>query len=78
MGTCQSAFFWDEAWGYAPALKSMAQAGPSLLPGSISTDLSRGHPLLFHFLGGVWIKIFGETNLSLHAYAFSLFPSFAS
>ena len=66
-------FFWDEAWVYAPALKSMAQAGPSLLPGTISTDLSRGHPLLFHFLGGVWIKIFGDTNLSLHTYAYSLF-----
>jgi hypothetical protein len=66
-------FFWDEAWVYAPALKSMAQAGPSLLPGTISTDLSRGHPLLFHFLGGIWIKIFGDTNLSLHAYAYSLF-----
>ena len=66
-------FFWDEAWVYAPALKSMAQTGPSLLPGSISTDLSRGHPLLFHFLGGVWIKIFGDSNLSLHAYAYSLF-----
>lgn len=69
-------FFWDESWVYAPAIKSMASNGPSLLPDAIPLEYSRGHPLFFHFLGGVWIKLFGETNLSLHAFALSITVTF--
>lgn len=61
-------FFWDESWVYAPAVQAMAEAGPSLLPDSISLDYSRGHPLLFHFLAGVWIKIFGSGFVSMHGF----------
>jgi hypothetical protein len=63
-------FFWDEAWVYGPAVKSMGNQW-CFLP-SCAGDLSRGHPLLFHFLGGVWIKIFGDSNYSLHFFAFSI------
>lgn len=65
-------FFWDESWVYAPAIKIMAEQGPSLLPDSIPVEYSRGHPLFFHFLGGLWIKIFGDQNQSLHLFALSL------
>ena len=41
---------WDEIWVYAPALTEMAEIGPTLLPGVLDAELSRGHPLLFHFL----------------------------
>ncbi len=65
-------FFWDESWVYAPALRTMAENGPSLLPDAIPLDYSRGHPLLFHFLGGLWIKIFGSSFSSMHLFALSI------
>jgi len=64
--------YWDEAWVYAPALRAMAEGIPSIWPDAISLDLSRGHPLLFQFLGGVWCKVFGTSNASLHCFALSI------
>ena len=54
-------FFWDEAWSYLPAIREMAEKGPSLLPGSIHTELYRGHPLVFYFLSSIWMKLFGHS-----------------
>ncbi|WP_235294947.1 ArnT family glycosyltransferase [Portibacter lacus] len=65
-------FFWDESWVYAPAIRSMAEIGPSLLPDSIPLDYSRGHPLLFHFLGSSWILIFGSGFFSMHFFALTI------
>ncbi|MBK7086640.1 MAG: hypothetical protein IPH53_19105 [Flavobacteriales bacterium] len=62
-------FYWDECWVYAPAVRAMHNHGPSLLPGSIGTDLSRGHPLLFHFLASCWSMFFGTAPVSLHGFA---------
>lgn len=62
-------FFWDEAWVYAPAVIEMHKNGLSLLPGAISPELSRGHPLLFHFLAAAWTKIFGTGFISLHSFS---------
>jgi len=62
-------YFWDESWVYAPAVSEMSQRFPSLLPGSIDIDLSRGHPMLFHFLGGIWGNVFGISISSLHVFA---------
>ncbi len=62
-------FFWDESWVYGPAVSEMSQRIPSLLPGSIDIDLSRGHPMLFHFLGGLWGNVVGFSMFSLHAFA---------
>lgn len=61
-------FYLDEGWVYAPAIKMMALHGPSLLPGSIPPDVSRGHPLMFHFLGSIWIQCFGTSNLAMHSF----------
>jgi hypothetical protein len=61
-------FYVDEGWVYAPAVKTMAINGPSLLPGSISADYSRGHPLMFHFLSAVWIRCFGSSNIAIHSF----------
>jgi 4-amino-4-deoxy-L-arabinose transferase-like glycosyltransferase len=68
-------FYWDEAWVYGPAIMTMVENGLSLLPDALPTELSRGHPLLLHFLGGIWGSIFGITMTSLHT--FSLLFSFA-
>lgn len=54
-------FFWDEAWSYLPAIREMVEKGPSLLPGSIHTELYRGHPLVFYFLSSIWMKLFGHS-----------------
>ena len=64
--------FWDEAWVYAPAIKVMAKDTPSIFPFSIPLDLSRGHPLGYHFLGSIWLKVFGVSNFSSHFYAISI------
>lgn len=65
-------FYCDEGWVYAPAVKHMAIHGPSMLPGVISSDYSRGHPLLFHFLCGWWIKLFGDSNVALHSFSLAI------
>lgn len=65
----QLPYYWDEAWVYAPAIQEMAAAGPSLAPDAIPAELTRGHPLLFHFLGGLWASLLGTSILSLHSYA---------
>ena len=62
-------FFWDESWVYAPSLRMMHDNGPSMMPNIIPIEYSRGHPLLFHFLGGVWLKIFGTSLISFHSFA---------
>jgi Dolichyl-phosphate-mannose-protein mannosyltransferase len=61
-------FYCDEGWVYAPAVKTMAINGPSLMPGAIPEMYSRGHPLLFHFLCGVWIKIFGASDAAVRSF----------
>jgi 4-amino-4-deoxy-L-arabinose transferase-like glycosyltransferase len=66
-------FFWDEAWSYLPAIRVMAEQGPSIIPGSIDTELYRGHPMMFYFLSSLWIKTFGYSLPIAHL--FSLFVS---
>ncbi len=65
-------YFWDESWVYGPAVSEMGNRFPSLLPGSIDIDLSRGHPMLFHFLGGLWGNIVGTSIVSLHSFALTI------
>lgn len=62
-------FFWDESWVYGPAVNVMGDIGPTLAPGSFPLEHSRGHPLFFHFLGGAWIMLFGNSLISLHSFA---------
>jgi 4-amino-4-deoxy-L-arabinose transferase-like glycosyltransferase len=66
-------FYWDEAWVYGPAVRTMEQSGPCLLPGCISQWLHTGHPLLFYFSASLWMKVFGASCYSGHV--FSLFIS---
>ncbi len=65
-------YYWDEMWVYAPAIQIMAANKLSLLPDALPVDYSRGHPLLFHFLGATWIRLFGTSGLSLHSFAMSI------
>lgn len=65
-------YFWDEAWVYAPAVLEMHKNGLSLLPDAIPPELSRGHPLLFHFLAAGWVKIFGTSFIAVHSFALTI------
>jgi len=66
-------YFWDEAWPYATGVHLMYDKGISLLPGAIPFEISRGHPLFFHFLSSLGMKIFGNSIFISHC--FSLFIS---
>lgn len=68
-------YYWDESWVYAPAVLLMALHGPSLLPNAIDVNFSKGHPLFFHALFSVWIRMFGQSHFSMHL--FSLLISLA-
>lgn len=61
-------FYWDESWPYASGVKHMFANGPSLMPGAIDGELSRGHPLMFHFLASLWMKLFGTSNFAMHTF----------
>jgi len=62
-------FYWDESWPYASAVRQMYHNGISLLPNAIDPNLSRGHPMFFHFMYGLWMNIFGSSNFALHSFA---------
>lgn len=62
-------YYWDEAWVYAPAVQEMAASGPSLAPDAIPAELTRGHPLLFHFLAAIWVSVFGNSAVAAHSFA---------
>ena len=59
-------FFWDEAWVYGPAIIEMAKSGLSLLPSGLPEDISRGHPLLFHFTFSTIPYFFGSSVFNIH------------
>lgn len=63
------AYFGDEAMVYGPAVQQMASNGPSMLPGAIQEDLSRGHPMMFHFTAGLFLFLFGNTVTNSHIFA---------
>lgn len=64
--------YWDEAWSYATAVHEMYNAGPSLLPGNVDPEFTRGHPLLFYFLASGWMKLWGASIISKHLFALSI------
>lgn len=53
---------------YGPAVRLMAINGISLLPDALPVDLYRGHPMLFHTLNAIWLKIAGNTVFSAHIF----------
>lgn len=61
-------FYWDESWPYASGVNEMYVHGPSLMPGAISGEVARGHPLMFHFLAACWMNLFGSSHIAMHAY----------
>ncbi len=62
-------YFWDEAWSYMVAVRKMAEAGPSLLPGAVPIDYCKGHPQLFYFLSACWFNLFSGEIWSMRFFA---------
>jgi len=46
----------------------MEATGLSLLPTALNPELSRGHPLLFHYLGALWMRLWGTSISTAHTY----------
>ncbi|MBI2271220.1 MAG: glycosyltransferase family 39 protein, partial [Bacteroidetes bacterium] len=62
-------YYWDEAWVYGSAIRAMEAAHISLLPDALPVHYSRGHPLLFHFTGALWLRVFGTSLMASHIFA---------
>ena len=58
-------YFFDETFSYYPAVLEMARVGPSMLPGTISLVLAKGHPLFFYFLASSWMKLIAGDSVTL-------------
>jgi 4-amino-4-deoxy-L-arabinose transferase-like glycosyltransferase len=65
-------YYWDECWPYASAVDAVYHHGFSLLPGAIADDLSRGHPLFFHNMAALWLRLFGNAQWAAHTFALSV------
>ncbi|MES2701647.1 MAG: glycosyltransferase family 39 protein [Bacteroidota bacterium] len=70
--TLHYAYYWDESWPYATAIKYVHDHGISLLPTALDGELSRGHPLFFHALAATWMKIFGDSHIAMHSFALTI------
>ncbi|MDZ7743343.1 MAG: glycosyltransferase family 39 protein [Bacteroidota bacterium] len=66
-------FYWDEAWPFSHAIFKLYEHGLSFSPDAIPTEISRGHPILFHFLTVIWMNIFGTSLVAMNS-----FPLFLS
>lgn len=60
--------YWDEAWPFAAAIQHLYENGISMLPDSVPSNISRGHPLLFHVLASSWMKIFGSSLVAKNTF----------
>ena len=59
--------FHDELEVYGKALFYMLDNGPSMIPGDVDPDISRGHPLFFIFFVSSLTAIFGKTYVAARA-----------
>ncbi len=53
--------YWDETWPFSYAIYQLHEHWPLILPNTIDPYITRGHPLLFHFLVSTWMTIFGDS-----------------
>ncbi|MCW3122785.1 MAG: hypothetical protein JWQ38_2277, partial [Flavipsychrobacter sp.] len=65
-------YYWDECWPYATAIKWMCDHSISLMPTALDPELSRGHPLFFHIIAALWMRIFGDSHIAMHSFALSI------
>jgi 4-amino-4-deoxy-L-arabinose transferase-like glycosyltransferase len=68
-------YFWDELGVYSRGAIYMCNNGLGLMPATLPADISRGHPLLFFFMHGLVLRVFGDYVFVAHSFA--LLISFA-
>lgn len=61
-------YVWDELGVYAQGAVYQFQHGISLMPASLDTEISRGHPLLLTTLSATAMKLFGCTPFVAHSF----------
>jgi 4-amino-4-deoxy-L-arabinose transferase-like glycosyltransferase len=66
------AYYWDECWPYAVAIKDLYKHGISLMPNAIDAETSRGHPLFFHAIAAIWMHVFGDSHIAMHSFALTI------
>ncbi|MBX7109199.1 MAG: hypothetical protein K1X61_11175 [Chitinophagales bacterium] len=69
-------YFWDESWSYGVAINKVAEGTPSLLPSSLSPELSRGHPLMYYFINAIVAKTFGFSPFVMHTFSLLIASAF--
>lgn len=62
-------YFWDELGVYAPSALYLVDNGISLLPESLPSEYSRGHPMFCVFLFSTWMKTVGSSPFFGHLFA---------
>lgn len=72
LADCYLPYFWDELGVYSRAALYMYDHKVSLLPIDLPVELSRGHPMLFAFIYGIWFKLFGTEVLLVHLFSLSI------
>lgn len=58
-------YFLDETFSYYRAILEMSKLGPGMLPGTISLDAAKGHPLFFYLLTSLWLKFVAGDSVAL-------------
>lgn len=67
--------YYDESWVYYPAIRYMYENGLSSIFDASAVEYLRGHPVLFHVLGMIWMKVIGTSAFSIHVFALAFFAS---
>ena len=65
-------YFWDELGVYSQAVDYQIHHAVSMMPASVPSVLSRGHPLFFTFITACAMRIFGDNVFSAHLFCFSI------
>ena len=60
-------YYWDEIGVYGRAVLYMYDNGLGLLPATLPPEISRGHPLLFHFIYALLFNVFGTSVIVGHS-----------
>ncbi|MCC7030622.1 MAG: glycosyltransferase family 39 protein [Chitinophagaceae bacterium] len=69
----QIPYFWDELGVYVPGMREIADKHTiGIFPADLDPLYSRGHPMLFYFVGGNVFKLFGDHIMVGHVLAITI------
>lgn len=66
-------YYWDEIGVYVPGMREIVHKQTlGILPGDLDPLYSRGHPMLFYFIGATCFRFFGDNIITGHLLAIGL------